>query len=577
MSADSVPYSTGRIDRRHDLDALRAIAMLLGIVLHAILGFLPIPGAWPVQDSMPSSSMGLLLAVIHGFRMPLFFVISGFFTMMLIRRRGLRAVLWQRFKRIFLPFLVGMITIIPLNWVCYGVLAQWQQQRAAAQSSQIERREKNPSSKPSTTNLTSGWYVAASGNVEAVDQWLDSGGDINHREKDGATALHGAFLFGKPETAESLIQAGADPQSKNNRGESCVQMLYAPWGITKTISNLVSIELDHDQVLAGRRQIARMVNIPPETIQLDKPSKSGIQRIEFLFAFPATGHLWFLWFLCWLVSGLAIVYALGRAAGLPRLPAWFSSTSFRYVWLIPLTAIPAFTMHDAVSNFGPATSLGILPLPSVLLYYAVFFGFGALFFDAHYTDSSPEQHAQRSSPSGVLGLIMMAAGCLVLYPSWLYLSKQVSGPRTVIVLIESTYTWLMIFASIRIFACWFSRPSALLRYLSDASYWMYLIHIPLIFFVQYWIAPFAINPWIKLPIVCVLTGLILMISYHVLVRSTPIGWFLNGRRYEFRFSFSASPISSAPQEEISPNEPSSSIADRVDAGTDFDRDTSASS
>jgi peptidoglycan/LPS O-acetylase OafA/YrhL len=34
---------TPPFDRRHDLDALRAIAMLLGIVLHAALSFAPIP------------------------------------------------------------------------------------------------------------------------------------------------------------------------------------------------------------------------------------------------------------------------------------------------------------------------------------------------------------------------------------------------------------------------------------------------------------------------------------------------------------------------------------------------------
>ena len=36
-------------DRFHDLDALRAFAMLLGIVLHACLFLMPVD-AWPVQD-----------------------------------------------------------------------------------------------------------------------------------------------------------------------------------------------------------------------------------------------------------------------------------------------------------------------------------------------------------------------------------------------------------------------------------------------------------------------------------------------------------------------------------------------
>ncbi|MFC1759550.1 hypothetical protein ACFL2H_12425 [Planctomycetota bacterium] len=56
--AASTISPTAPFDRRHDLDALRAIAMLLGIVLHAALSFAPIP--WVVQGSQQSglSSVG---------------------------------------------------------------------------------------------------------------------------------------------------------------------------------------------------------------------------------------------------------------------------------------------------------------------------------------------------------------------------------------------------------------------------------------------------------------------------------------------------------------------------------------
>ena len=40
---DSQTKPVNSSTRRHDLDALRAIAMLLGIVLHAALSFAPIP------------------------------------------------------------------------------------------------------------------------------------------------------------------------------------------------------------------------------------------------------------------------------------------------------------------------------------------------------------------------------------------------------------------------------------------------------------------------------------------------------------------------------------------------------
>lgn len=102
--------------RYHDLDALRAAAMLLGIVLHAAL-FL-YPDAWPILDKEASESLLYddAITAIHGFRMPVFFLLSGFFTAMLVQRRGLRGALRQRLQRVGLPLAAGMVTVIPLTW-----------------------------------------------------------------------------------------------------------------------------------------------------------------------------------------------------------------------------------------------------------------------------------------------------------------------------------------------------------------------------------------------------------------------------------------------------------------------------
>ena len=47
--------------RRHDLDALRAFAMLLGIALHAAMSFTGFP--WVVQDSRSSFAYLLFMLV----------------------------------------------------------------------------------------------------------------------------------------------------------------------------------------------------------------------------------------------------------------------------------------------------------------------------------------------------------------------------------------------------------------------------------------------------------------------------------------------------------------------------------
>lgn len=102
--------------RYHDLDALRGVAMLLGIVLHGAL-FLLGSEDWPLTDPGVTEGVaagyGILLAAIHGFRMPIFFLLSGFFTALLWRRYGLRAVLGQRLRRVGLPLAIGAVTIVP--------------------------------------------------------------------------------------------------------------------------------------------------------------------------------------------------------------------------------------------------------------------------------------------------------------------------------------------------------------------------------------------------------------------------------------------------------------------------------
>ena len=100
--------------RRSDLDALRAVAMLLGIVLHASLSFFP--SFWMVADRRQDDGFGVVFSAIHGFRMPLFFVMSGYFSAMLVHKRGRGALIKHRFQRVFLPLLAGMFTIVPLTF-----------------------------------------------------------------------------------------------------------------------------------------------------------------------------------------------------------------------------------------------------------------------------------------------------------------------------------------------------------------------------------------------------------------------------------------------------------------------------
>ncbi len=80
--------------------------MLLIVPVHAaaLLALNGHPGAWATA----------IYWLVHVFRLPLFFAMSGFFLTLLLSRRGLRDTARNRTVRIVTPLLVGLVTLVPL-------------------------------------------------------------------------------------------------------------------------------------------------------------------------------------------------------------------------------------------------------------------------------------------------------------------------------------------------------------------------------------------------------------------------------------------------------------------------------
>ena len=109
-------------ERLHALDALRGGALLLGIVLHAAMSFVPVsPRIWFIQDTHPSLLLGLLTFTIHVFRMTTFFVMAGFFARMGLHRRGAQGFVRDRLQRIGLPLVIGW----PIIFTPMYLIAIW--------------------------------------------------------------------------------------------------------------------------------------------------------------------------------------------------------------------------------------------------------------------------------------------------------------------------------------------------------------------------------------------------------------------------------------------------------------------
>lgn len=513
----STEPSPASIARRHDLDALRAIAMLLGIALHGAMSFIPGVGAfWGVQDLRSSEVFGVFLAGIHGFRMPLFFLISGFFTAMLWRKRGLEALLFHRFKRIFVPMVLALFTIIPTTWI---VQAYVKAESSKDLSADVASENPNIVAAKKKTDIVT---AATFGDVESVRSRIEEGADVEMKGPDGSTALHGSIFFGRADVTESLLDAGADPFAVNNNGDRACDGLHAPWGITKFIADILNIEIEQKAVESGRKEIVELFNergIEVGDGPSDQDKLAGL--VKFLMFFPLFGHLWFLWFLCWLVAGFILCALIGKSLGVPQLPTVMTVSAWRYVWLIPLTALPQFFMGQAGNSFGPDTSIGLIPLPTVLAYYAIFFGFGVCYFDAD----------DRQGKVGRWWWVALPISLFVILPIGLAAGPQdTTASRAVFILCQVAYVWLMSFGLMGMFRKWCSGESKTMRYISDSSYWLYLAHIPLIILVQFLVADWSAPAFAKFPIVCIVTSSILLISYQLFVRYTPLGTLLNGPR-----------------------------------------------
>ena len=256
--------------------------------------------------------------------------------------------------------------------------------------------------------------------------------------------------------------------------------------------------------------------VPAIPLKLDRGDAgfSLTRELKRLQRSPSLHHLWFLWFLCFLVAGFAIVVRLP----LPKFRRMLVISPARWLWIIPLTMIPQASMQKggAMTGLGPDLSTGLLPMPHVLFYFAIFFGFGALYYEA---DDQEGRLTRR------WGLQLACAGAAVLP-----LALGIALPRFLTTLLVVLFAWLMTFGTMGLFRRFLSREHPRLRYLSDASYWLYLVHLPLMIVAQTLLLGRPIPTFVKFILVLTVVTGILLVAYRYGVRYTAIGRLLNGPR-----------------------------------------------
>jgi peptidoglycan/LPS O-acetylase OafA/YrhL len=233
---------------------------------------------------------------------------------------------------------------------------------------------------------------------------------------------------------------------------------------------------------------------------------------------PSLAHLWFLFYLMIFCVLVWVGTALGwgrplRAAA--RLPA------AALVLAGPLVLAPALI---GVSAPWPAPEL-FLPQPWALLFFGAFFAFG---YQLQRHEGAVA--ALRPWAPWLLG----GAVAAYLAFGWLARDGGLVAPRwparlAMALLQAYAGAWMTLWC-LHAGSRWLAGRSAGMRYLADASYWIYLVHLPVLFALQYRLMDLA-APWqAKLAIAVAATFALCLASYHWAVRGRALGRLLNGDR-----------------------------------------------
>jgi peptidoglycan/LPS O-acetylase OafA/YrhL len=103
-------------ERRFDIDWLRVIAIGFLILYHVGFVFLP----WGVfigfiQNGESINTLWNIMSMLNIWRIPLLFFVSGMGVCFAIRRRSWKQLILERTRRILVPFLFGILCIVPLH------------------------------------------------------------------------------------------------------------------------------------------------------------------------------------------------------------------------------------------------------------------------------------------------------------------------------------------------------------------------------------------------------------------------------------------------------------------------------
>jgi hypothetical protein len=252
--------------------------------------------------------------------------------------------------------------------------------------------------------------------------------------------------------------------------------------------------------------------------------------------------LWFLYVLLGLYTAALVARVLVSAidAHLPLRRAVDRTVRVLLdTWLAPValaapTAAALYLHRDWLLWLGvPTPDHGFVPSAPALAAYSVAFGFGwVLHRQTNLLSLFERRWLPHLAAAVVLtGLCMWISGVTVILDSSAQWTATNDIFRTIAAIAYPLATWAWSFGLIGLAMRYLSQPSASVRYTADASYWVYLVHLPLLMAAQVILFPLQAPALVKFALVLVTTCPLMFGSYHLMVRYTFIGAILNGKRH----------------------------------------------